>query len=87
MEGSKFKLITDHSSLRWLHNLKDPNGRLARWALELQQWDFIVEYRKGSLNDLPDMLSRYQQVASIDECRDKWYDQQLSLLLKSHLHS
>ena len=77
VEGSKFKLITDHSSLRWLHNLKDPNGRLARWALELQQWDFTVEYRKGSLNDLPDMLSRYQEVASIDECRDEWYEQRI----------
>ena len=58
LEGYKFTAITDHSSLKWLSNLKETTGRLARWALELQQWDFDVVYRKGSLNLVPDALSR-----------------------------
>lgn len=58
VEGTKFTVITDHFSLLWLYNLKDPQGRLARWALRLQPYDFTLVHRKGKDNVVPDMLSR-----------------------------
>ena len=33
--GTKFEIVIDHASLRWLHNLKEPEGCLACWALKL----------------------------------------------------
>ena len=50
--------MTDHASLKWLMNQKDLSGRLARWSLKLQAFDFEIEYRKGSANIVPDVLSR-----------------------------
>lgn len=39
--GFQFTLITDHNPLTSLKDLKDTGGRLARWILYLQQFDFI----------------------------------------------
>lgn len=58
LEGTKFTVITDHASLLWLHRLKDPTGRLARWALRLQPFTFDIIHRRGRENIVPDFLSR-----------------------------
>lgn len=58
LEGYKFHLVTDHLSLKWLSSIDNPTGRLARWALERQQYQFTVQYRKGKYNVVADVLSR-----------------------------
>ena len=91
LEGVHFKVITDHHSLLWLHNLKDPQGRLARWALRLQPYDFQLINRKGKDHVVPDFLSRSVPVAaeaiatveaepnlpSYSTTTDKWYKRML----------
>ena len=56
--GEEFTVITDYSSLLWLHNLKDPTGRLARWATALQSYNIKIVHRKEALHKVPDALSR-----------------------------
>lgn len=56
--GRHFKVYTDHQALRWVFNLDDPTGRLSRWALRLQDFDFEVRYKKGSDNAVADAVSR-----------------------------
>lgn len=74
IEGTKFKVITDHYSLKWLYKLENPSGRLSRWSLRLQGYDFEVIHRKGKAHVVPDALSRavtYVDVSRADE--DTWY--------------
>jgi phospholipid-translocating ATPase len=58
LEGTKFQIETDHDPLSHLANLKDSHGRLARWALSLQDFDFKISHRAGSKNANADGLSR-----------------------------
>lgn len=57
IEGVRFTIITDHASLKW-HNMREPSGKLARWSVRLNQFDFEIVHRKGKLNVVPDALSR-----------------------------
>ena len=56
--GFHFQLLTDHNPLTSLKTLKDTGGRITRWLLFLQQFDFTVAYKKGTSNSNADALSR-----------------------------
>ena len=57
--GRPFVIQTDHRSLEWLDRLKENNGRLTRWSLALQPYQYSVQYRTGQKNGNTDALSRY----------------------------
>ena len=57
--GRNFTVETDHESLRWLLETRTA-GRLARWALRLQEFlpQMKIVHRAGSKNGNADSLSR-----------------------------
>ena len=56
--GHKFVLRTDHGSITWLRNFKEPEGQLARWLEKLQEFNFEVVHRRGRKHTNADALSR-----------------------------
>jgi len=54
----RFVIVTDHSACKYIMNIQDATGRLARWAIYLQMYDFEIQYKKGELHANADALSR-----------------------------
>ena len=77
--GRKFLLRTDHGSLRWLFNFKDPVGQVARWLEALSQYTFDIQHRPGRNHQNADSMSRkdyedsgctHQNKEEIEQCPD-----------------
>ena len=66
--GAKFTIVTDHNALLWLMSIRDPTGRLARWSIYLQSYDYEIQHRKGLKHSNVDTLSR--PVLTIEEVVD-----------------
>src|SRR3954464_15023397 len=56
LTGRVFTVVTDHYSLRWL--MKVEKGRLARWALRLQEFNFDIQHKPGKDHGNSDAFSR-----------------------------
>jgi len=69
--GSHFKMFTDHSALKYLVNKPVLGGKICRWLLLFQEYDFEVIVKLGRLNAGPDHLSRLEsgeEPISLEEC-------------------
>ena len=53
-----FTVITEHHSLQYLHNQKNPTGRIGRWIMDLQPYNMTVIHRPGKQHQNADALSR-----------------------------
>ena len=77
LHGVHFTVVTDHASLQWLKTLKDPEGRLARWAIKLQAFDYDIQHRAGAIHQNADCLSRLPTIALLSPVADELYDKLL----------
>ncbi len=58
LTGWHFTVVTDHASLTWLRNFREPKGMVARWITRLQPFDFAIVHRPGKHHSHADGLSR-----------------------------
>jgi len=65
--GARFRLRTDHASLKWLLNFKDAEGMIARWSARIASYDFAIEIREGKKHGNADGMSRCRQCKR-EEC-------------------
>ena len=65
VEGSHCIVFSDHQALAWLWKNQTIKGRLIRWVLRLQDFQFEIRYRPGVEQVVPGALSRAPVIASI----------------------
>ena len=64
--GQQFPLRTDHNSLSRLQTFREPQGQLARWLEQLQEFNFTIVHRRGR-NTIMQMPCPVALVASVVE--------------------
>lgn len=67
--GHPFVIETDHNNLQYISKYTD--GRVGRWRLALQEYDFIVHHIPGASNTVADGLSRCCVLSSVIPCKEQ----------------
>jgi transposase InsO family protein len=68
--GREFVVRTDHASLQWIRNFKEPEGQVARWLQVLGTYQFVVEHRDGKKHGNADGLSRQGYSERCEVCTE-----------------
>jgi transposase InsO family protein len=100
--GCKVIFHTDHDALKHMVNKPDVTGRIARWIVLLQEFDYEVKVRPGKQHANADFFSRLDGVPSlknVDDCfpdetlfqvninSDSWYGELLLFLQTGQLRN
>jgi hypothetical protein len=75
--GGHFKMFTDHSALKYLVNKLVLGGRICRWILLFQEYDFEIVVKPGRMNKGLDHLSRLEHGEEPTSLEDTLSDAQL----------
>jgi len=81
--GSRVIIYTDLAAIKYFLNKVDSKPRLIRWILLLQEFDLVIQDKKGLKNVVVDHLSRLvnEEVTSKEaEVRDEFLDESLFIL-------
>ncbi len=74
LHGRKFRVLTDHNSLRFFMTQPNLTSRQARWQEKLSALDFEIEYIKGKTNVVADAFSRRPDLSKADEVEKGYWD-------------
>ena len=75
--GRKFSFHVDHSALLYLVSKASLTGKLARWTLLLQEFEFEIFHRPGIQHAVADYLSRLDSGETGDGVPDEFPDAEL----------
>jgi hypothetical protein len=75
--GGHFKIFTDHFTLKYLVNKPVLGGRICRWLLHFQEYDFEIIVKLERMNKGPDHLSRLEHGEDPTSLEDTMPDAQL----------
>ena len=75
--GNKFVFHVDHDALKYMINKSQLSGRIARWVLLLQEFNFTIEVRPGKSHANIDHLSRLNDESRSESIDDLFSDVQL----------
>ena len=82
--GMKFKIRTDHASLRWLLKFHQTDNMHMRWITQLEGFDMEIEHRPGVKHTNADALSRLiRRPCGREDCPDCSGKQESGVLLQS----
>jgi transposase InsO family protein len=86
--ANEFVIKTDHLALKYLLDLKETSGRIMRWNLFLQEFNFKIEYIKGKDNVIADALTRSLRssgsIAAVNNISD---ERKNELIRRCHIES
>ena len=68
--GARFKIFSDHQSLKYIFTQRDLNLRQRRWLEFVKDYDFELSYHPGKANVVTDTLSRCSYTASLCVVRE-----------------
>jgi hypothetical protein len=80
LSRKNFKMFIDHSTLKYLFNKPVLGGRICRWLLLFQEFDFEVVFKPRKFNFEPDHLSRITNGEDPTNLEDNFPDAQLFLV-------
>ena len=75
--GALFKMFTNHSALKYLVNKPVLGGRICKWLLLFQEYDFEIIVKPGRLNAGPDHLLWIDSGEEPSNLEDNFPDAQL----------
>ena len=75
--GRKFSFHVDHSALLYLVSKASLTGKIARWTLLLQEFEFDIFHRPGVQHAVADYLSRLEFGEASNDVQDEFPDAEL----------
>ena len=80
--GYKFVFHVDHDALKCMINKLQLSGRIVRWVLLLQEFNFTIQVRLGKSHANADHLSRLSDTLDTEPIDDSFFDADLFFIEK-----